>query len=494
MKLTYRNLDLEAFDYRQEGGTERFRVRVVTSPAGEQRMENAEEVVIPSDLRRRARQLSRRLLDLQEMIAFGRDLADCLFPQRARDRLLISRASLGNEERLRIRLRLNTYALTDLPWEYVHIPGPDTPDGQEGIRGFLALDKRVSIVRYELMEQRLESLEPIGASPLRLVVLMADPKTQAYPDLRLDVEQRNIEEALRNVPAVRAEFHANATVQTVLDTVNSGAHIFHFAGHGEFQGEMGVTLGSVEGRGAIVLLGNSGKPRLFPADVLAQNLTGSGVRLAVLGACQGGTRDRVNAWTGVAPALTRAGIPAVVGMQFTVGDENAIAFSRQFYRTLAAGQPIDAAVSEGRLAILSLCSSQDERDWGVPVLYLRAEEGVLFPTAETDRVTEREEPAPERIELRQIEPASDDVDQRVLRMAMVNFFSLEEIEAICADVEHALEAAGIRVMGRPIPVSLEMVGGSSKQGKVLNLIQYLDRRGYLGYLVSVVRMHKPGII
>jgi hypothetical protein len=117
------------------------------------------------------------------------------------------------------------------------------------------------------------------------------------------------------------------------------------------------------------------------------------VRLAVLGACEGGRRDQVNAWTGVVPALTRAGIPAVVGMQYKIRDKNAIVFSRRFYRALAAGQPIDAAVTDGRLAILNR-SGDDERDWGVPVLYLRTGEGVLFPRTrptrrEDDSQTER---------------------------------------------------------------------------------------------------------
>jgi hypothetical protein len=488
--MKYRNFDLEVSGYQQDEETERFRVRVVDSPAGQQRTENAEEVAIPPDLRRRARQLAKRRLDLAEMIALGRALGNCLFPPGARRLLMLSQAELDNGEGLRIRIRLNTYTLTDLPWEYVYLPRPDTLPGQEGIAGFLALDRRISLVRYELMEQRLERLDPVGTSPLRLVVLMADPNTSIYPKLHLDAERRNIKEALEDVPAVQPEFYPDATVEAVLDAVTREAHIFHFAGHGEFEGQLGVTLGSVEGRGSIVLVNDDGEPLRFPADRLAQTLLGRGIRLAVLGACQGGTRDRVNAWTGVAPALTRAGIPAVVGMQFTVGDRNAIAFSRQFYRSLAAGQPIDAAVTDGRLAIHNR-SDQDERDWGVPVLYLRSEEGVLFPSPE---VEERGPSAAERIELPQIEPATDHIDQRVLRMAMVNFFSLEELEAICADVEHALDEAGIRIMGRPIPVSLEMVGGRSKQGKVLNLIQYLDRRGYLGYLVNVVRLHKPGVI
>ena len=485
--MKYQNFDLEVLDYREDDDGERFRVRVVNSPAGQQRTENAEDVAIPSDVRRRAGQLARRRLDFAEMVALGKDLADSIFPPRARGLLTRSQAELDNGEGLRIRLRLNTYALSDLPWEYVYVPRPDALPGQDRIDGFLALDRRVSLVRYELMEQRLESLDPVGASPLRLVVLMADPSTQAYPDLDLDAERANIDEALKEVPAVRPEFYADATAETVLDAVTRETHMFHFAGHGEFGGPMGVALGAMDGQGAIVLQGDGGEPHLFPADRLAQTLLGRGIRLAVLGACKGGARDQINAWTGVAPALTRAGIPAVVGMQFTVGDRNAIAFSRQFYRALAAGQSIDAAVTDGRLA-MNIRSSRDDRDWGVPVLYLRAEEGVLFPS------TAPGPPAVGRIQPPQIEPATDEVDQRMLRMAMVDFFSLEELELVCADVEKALEDAGIRVMGRPIPVSLEVVGGRSKPGQVLNLIQYLDRRGYLGYLVSVARLHKPGII
>jgi hypothetical protein len=119
---------------------------------------------------------------------------------------------------------------------------------------------------------------------------------------------------------------------------------------------------------------------LFPADDLAMNLRRCGVRLAVLGAGEAGRRDQVNAWTGVARSLTRAGIPAVVGMQYPIRDTSATAFYQGFYRALAAGQPIDAAVTDGRLAIVNR-SSEGDRDWGVPVLYMRSLEGVLFPQA-----------------------------------------------------------------------------------------------------------------
>jgi hypothetical protein len=216
-------------------------------------------------------------------------------------------------------------------------------------------------------------------------------------------------------------------------------------------------------------------------------------------------------------------------MQYTVQDENAIAFSRRFYRALAAGQPIDAAVTDGRLAIYNR-GSEDERDWGVPVLYMRTDEGILFPSARPARHAEPRDagrgPVTDiRVEQRigtveggkvvgveigqpvappssrarreleeQLEefarpvspPPAGDVDRRVLREAMVRNFGLEDLEVLCADVEGALKDAGL-----PLQVNLEIVGGSGKRAKVLNLIQYLDRRGYLGYLVRAVLDARP---
>jgi hypothetical protein len=358
--------------------------------------------------------------------------------------------------------------------------------------------------------------------------------------LNLDVERQNIEQALEEVPEISAEFYPDATVETLEDALTREAHVFHFSGHGQFEGDLGVAFGSVEGEGSVVLVGDDGGAFPFPAEKLAQNLRGRGVRLAVLGACEVGHRDQVNAWTGVVPALTRAGIPAVVGMQYTVQDENAIAFSRRFYRALAAGQSIDAAVSDGRLAIYNR-GSEDERDWGVPVLYLRAEEGVLFPSA---RPASQAEPrdavhgpvtnihvdqhigtieggkvvgveigqpaalpngqpaAPSKSKARKeleeqleefakpvVPPPADGVDKRALREAMVQTFGLEDLEVLCADVEEVLKDAGL-----PLQVNLEIVGGSGKRAKVLNLIQYLDRRGYLGHLVEAVRRARPGLI
>ncbi len=53
---------------------------------------------------------------------------------------------------------------------------------------------------------------------------------------------------------------------------------------------------------------------------------------------------------------------------------------------------------------------------------------------------------------------------------------------------------GAAITGEYHQVDPEIVGGSGKPAQVLNLIQYLDRRGYLDYLVKAVRRARPGII
>src|SRR3954462_669869 len=130
--MHYINLDLEAFDYRNADGAETFRVRVASSPAGEQKLSDAETVRMSPELGLRLRRLDRRGLNLQEIISLGEELAGLLFPARVRAVFQRSRDALGNDEGLRVRLKLDTYALADLPWEYVYLPRMDTPADQKG--------------------------------------------------------------------------------------------------------------------------------------------------------------------------------------------------------------------------------------------------------------------------------------------------------------------------------------------------------------------------
>jgi CHAT domain-containing protein len=141
--------------------------------------------------------------------------------------------------------------------------------------------------------------------------------------------------------------------------------------------------------GGIILLENleSKSPHFFPADALARELSEAGVRVAILGACRTGRRDGVSAWTGVAPALIKMGIPIVVAMQYEVGDDHAVAFSKWFYTSLSNGLSIDEAVVVARRAMLDV-STEDNLEWGVPVVYMRSRDSTLISLAEGQQQSE----------------------------------------------------------------------------------------------------------
>ncbi len=86
-------------------------------------------------------------------------------------------------------------------------------------------------------------------------------------------------------------------------------------------------------------------------------------------------------------------------------------------------------------------------------------------------------------------PANDAVDKSALREAIIRSFGATDLDLLCADVEQDLANDGIELQ-----VNTAVVGGDSLPGQVLNLIQYLDRRGYLDHLIKAVRRARPGII
>jgi tetratricopeptide (TPR) repeat protein len=64
-------------------------------------------------------------------------------------------------------------------------------------------------------------------------------------------------------------------------------------------------------------------------------------------------------------------------MQFPIPDQTAILLSREFYSALGDNTPVDAAVSEARKIIRAEVGA-DSFDWGIPVLFMRAPDGVLL--------------------------------------------------------------------------------------------------------------------
>ncbi|GIK66294.1 MAG: hypothetical protein BroJett018_40880 [Chloroflexota bacterium] len=270
------------------------------------------------------------------------------------------KALVDAEIGLRLQLNLDGAGdLVNLPFEFLRGP-----------QDFLALSRQTPIVRFpkETVVRRRVSL----SYPLRLLVMIASPSD--LPPLNVQQERTLLEKATADLRAkglLEIDFLEDASLRTLQRTLRlKDYHIFHYIGHSSYDPESGI--------GTLALVDPLGENSHFPvrAEALARELSEENtIRLVVLNSCHGARQNQQNAAEGIASSLITRGIPAVVANQFEISNDAASVFSEEFYRAVADGLPMDAAVSEARRAVSSTVGNIE---WATPVLYLRAEDGYLF--------------------------------------------------------------------------------------------------------------------
>lgn len=294
----------------------------------------------------------------------GGRLFQALFSGQVRD---LFERSLGRiegdpESGLRIALHFDpdlpgTSRFASLPWERLY---------RRDQRQYLNFSRKSPIVRSLNVPR---SLPPKLSPPLRVLIVVASPSDRMALDA--EVEVAALQQALHPLSGVHNTVLPHATPEALREELLKATyHVLHFIGHGSFNPE--------NGEGSLLFEGADGRARPVQGPLLADMLRDfSSLRLVFLNACRTAeSSETFDPFAGLATALVMAGVPAVLGMQLTVSDEAAIAFSSAFYRRLAAGDPIDAATVEGRMAIhLEDIRSQE---WATPVLFLRASDGRLF--------------------------------------------------------------------------------------------------------------------
>ncbi|HUS14729.1 MAG TPA: CHAT domain-containing protein [Chloroflexia bacterium] len=258
---------------------------------------------------------------------------------------------------VRIVLTSASAAVAGLPWEFVYDPS---------LRHFLALTPDVRLTRS------LPTLRPLhpppGRLPVRVLLGVAGPTTYAGQRLfGLDVaaERALMDAAL--APLVQAgslEVHTVNLAQPndLLAAVRRTApHIFHYIGHG------GVDHGQ-----PLLLCGPAGGASvpLTAAQLAATLSLAPELQVVLLNCCWGGQASVQGDLFGLAPALSEAGIPAVIGWQTAISDQSAPWLAARLYEELARGATIDEALTVARLALYA--NSRVERlAWGLAVGYLR---------------------------------------------------------------------------------------------------------------------------
>lgn len=293
---------------------------------------------------------------------FGGMLFELVFGGSVRDTLRVSQTAAESEgKRIRLRLRFNdSPELADLAWEYLY---------DKSQNRFLALATDFSIVRYLEHPTRLPSLRI--AFPLKMVVVIASPTDYAS----LDVEREWVQlkasldplETGGHLQIRRLSQPTLAQLRYALQ--NEPHHILHFIGHGTFDQETQD--------GQLLFEDDQQRGHRVSGQQLGMVLYNyrKTLRLVVLNACEGARAAKADPFAGVAQSIIQQGVPSVVAMQFEISDRAARLLAYEFYRTVARGDTIDAAVAEARNGLFS---SNLGVEWGTPVLYQRDPDGQIF--------------------------------------------------------------------------------------------------------------------
>ncbi len=340
-----------------------YPVILITSPSGEDSGE-MKLTIRPSTIQRIREQMAQQFkIEIKQLKELGGHLFNSLFQPWLRDQF---EKSLGiaftQKTALRIKLRIDAPELASYPWEFLY-------DGDQ-THEFLALQRNVVITRFLAVQNPLQPV--ITSPPLRMLVIIASPTDPQYPAISAEQEKSSIKQALRHLvkqDLLRIRFLKSATLAELERELKRRVDIVHFIGHGGFCEALGG--------GCLVFESEDGGPELINIERLSKLMEGAQVRLMVLNACQTATIANSDITLGVAHGLVKIGIPAVVAMQFNIPDASALIFARQFYLTLAETHQVDRAVDEARRKLFITLES-GRIDWGIPVLFMRKDDGVIF--------------------------------------------------------------------------------------------------------------------
>lgn len=284
---------------------------------------------------------------------FGRDLFAYLFAGPL-GRLLFSSLALAAERRKNLRWVLKV----DEAPGFAALPLERLAEGQQ----CFAIDARTPVVRALSAPA---SPRPWVDPPFHCLIAAACP-----PDMEtLDLEAEIAAIGKAFAPLVRrglatVEHQRNVSLSQLGERLRQGRyHLLHFIGHG-----------AVFDDGCLVLEADrKGNPIAERQRIEALLGPHESLRLVVLNCCSSAEADHAKPQSGLAQAISRLDIPAVVGMQSPLTDGAALDFAAAFYGALAGGRPVDVAVNLGRQAVR--LENPRQHDWAAPVLFLRDPQG-----------------------------------------------------------------------------------------------------------------------
>ncbi len=300
---------------------------------------------------------------------------------------------------LRVEITAGVAEAASIPWELMRDPKMDSPISLR-VKAFVRVESKPNI-----------DFIPVPPTPdgrIRLLYVACRPSGSQDVELRAVANR-----LLQDLGSERARFDIKALrpptferlQKELADAKATGRpyHIVHFDGHGVYadlsESELAdwlgalssVTLGSGKtGKHGYLLFEHPGEDKVRPVDgqTLGQLLHDNGVPVLVLNACQsamheaaaapktaGDVHDEVRAIGSLAQAVVDQGIPAVLGMRYSVYVVTAAQYIGQLYAALAGGRSFGEAATAGRKHLhlnperwVGL-QPRPLQDWFVPVAY-----------------------------------------------------------------------------------------------------------------------------
>jgi small GTP-binding protein len=313
-------------------------------------------------------QLSLNLLETRQTNAalikqLGQELYGWLFPGDIHTHFHQTEAHARSEKaKIRLRLRVEAEKIASLPLEFLY----RTQGGY-----FLAVNPGTVLSRYlnlPLPPGRVRRREP----PLHMLAIIADPSDQTR--LPPDEWEAIIKDALSG-PLANGQMNLQTVKRATRKEIRHALlrqkpDIIQFVGHGIYK----------SGKGNLALVDEeTGKTWLVDDERFTNLYLGheDNLGLISLATCESAKSDDPQGFLGIAPQLIQRGVPAVLSMQYKVLIKTAKIFLEDFYTYVAARKPLDWATQAARNAV-SQELGLDNREFGTPVLYMRAEDGNVF--------------------------------------------------------------------------------------------------------------------
>lgn len=300
---------------------------------------------------------------------------------------------------LRIEITAGVAEATSIPWELMRDPKMNSPISLR-VKAFVRVESKPSIA--------FVSIPPASDDRIRLLYIVCRPGgTQ-------DVELRAVaNRLLQDLGPDRTRFDIKALrpptferlQKELTDAKAAGRpyHIVHFDGHGVYtdisESKMADWSGALSGlkfgggkagKHGYLLFEHPGEDKMRPVDgqTLGQLLHDNGVPVLALNACQSAmhepaaapktaadVHEEVRAIGSLAQEVVDQGIPAVLGMRYSIYVVTAAQYVGQLYAALAGGRSFGEAATEGRKHLhlnpdrwVGL-KPRPLQDWFVPVAY-----------------------------------------------------------------------------------------------------------------------------